>query len=155
MKFAPLALAIALTVAGCSGEQKADPNPESKPGLKVTDARLVLPAVSGNPGAAYFTLINTGPVDVTISAVAIDGAGKTELHEVNGNSMAPIPNYAVDSGESGVFTPGGRHVMAFDLGSSLSAGGKTEMTIVFSDGDKLSAPMAVEAPGSADHGAAH
>lgn len=155
MKFAPFALAFALAVAGCSEAKKAEPNPESKPGLKVTDARLVLPAVSGNPGAAYFNLVNTGAVDVTIAAVAIEGAGKAEMHETTGTGMTPLPNYAVDSGESAVFTPGGRHVMAFDLGSSLSAGGTTEMTITFADGDKLSSPMRIEAAGSSDPGAAH
>ena len=39
------------------GQQQAEraSAPDAKPGLSVSAARLVLPAVSGNPAAAYFT----------------------------------------------------------------------------------------------------
>jgi hypothetical protein len=45
------------------------------------------------------------------------------------------------------FAPGGKHVMAFDLSDKLAAGGTAELTITFADGDKISAPLAVEAAG--------
>lgn len=152
MKFAPFALALslplALTLSACQQEKAAPANPEAKPGLRVDNARLVLPAVSGNPAAAYFNLVNFGDKDVTLAAVSIEGAGKAEMHETTGTSMAPLRDYAVDSGESGVFAPGGRHVMAFDLASSLKAGGTTEMTLTFADGDKLSTRINVVAAGA-------
>ena len=42
------------------------------------------------------------------------------------------------------FAPGGKHVMVFDLEDTVKAGGTTEMTLTFADGDKLSAPLKVE-----------
>ena len=54
--FAPAALAFAtVTLAACSGgtEEAAAPAVDEV-ALELSDARLMLPAVSGNPGAIYF-----------------------------------------------------------------------------------------------------
>ena len=45
------------------------------------------------------------------------------------------------------FEPGQFHVMVFDIAASLQAGGTSEMTLTFADGDKLSAPLKLETPG--------
>ncbi|MFM5917281.1 MAG: copper chaperone PCu(A)C [Novosphingobium sp.] len=147
----PLFVAIAAASLGaCKGGDKpqapATGAPEGKPGIMVKDARLVLPAVSGNPGAAYFVLDNQSKSDVTIATVAIDGAGKTELHApdmkvLDGGGRAEAMTH-LD------FTPGGAHVMVFDVGGALKAGGETEMTITFADGDKVSVPAKIEAMGA-------
>ena len=121
-------LAAALPLAAC--QQTKDPaaqtgteaNPDAKPGLSVSDGVLVLPAVKGNPGAAYFTL-------ATLAAVHIDGAGKAEMHETKGGEMQPLAPVPLDPGASVKFAPGGKHVMAFELADTLQAGGTTEMTI--------------------------
>ena len=42
--------------------------------------------------------------------------------------------------------------MVFDLDPQLSAGDRAEMTLTFADGDKLSAPLTVQAMASADDG---
>ena len=156
MKFAPLGLLVALALAGCQ-EQAADPqeaNPEAKPGLTLTDGQLTLPAVSGNPGAAYFTLSNDGSGTVTLAAVSIGGSEKAEMHDVVGGAMAPLTAVTLKSGEEVKFARGGKHVMAFGLNASVTPGSKTEMTLTFADGDKLSAPLEVVAPGQMpmDHG---
>ncbi len=156
MKFIPLGLLAALALTGCQEKASApaEANPDAKPGLALTGGQLTLPAVKGNPGAAYFTLSNGGGAAVTLAAVSIADAQKAEMHETSGGSMAPLVNLTLKGGETVKFAPGGKHVMVFGLDSSLTAGTKAEMTLTFADGDKLSAPLEVMAAGQMpmDHG---
>jgi len=150
---------VALGLAACQKEQPSAPEatsaspaaPETKPGLSLNGARLVLPAVKGNPGAAYFTLVNGSERPVAIAAVDVAGAGMAMLHETKDmgghSSMTDMAAPELKPGESMAFAPGGKHVMVDDLPERLKPGGTVEMTITFADGDKLSAPLKVEAPG--------
>jgi len=168
MKFArliPLAiLAPILALAACQQEKQApvEAAPEAKPGLAASDGALLLPVVKGNPGAAYFTLVNNGDKPATLAAIAIDGVGKAEMHETNGSTMAPVASLEVKPGETVRFERGGRHVMAFDLAPTLTAGSSVEMTLTFADGDKLSTLLKVKTMGGGemnrgemDHGDMH
>lgn len=164
-----LAVATAfLALAGCQREAASpDPegasaapsgagseDPETKPGLALADGRLVLPAVKGNPGAAYFTLSNGSAKPVTFAAIEITGAGMAMLHQTmasGGHStMAEMADPVVAPGEKLVLAPSGKHVMVFDLPEDLKPGASVEATLTFADGDKLSAPLAVVAPGGAN-----
>ncbi len=147
-------LLAATALAGCSGGSAPDAAKESqtadvdaKPGIAVSDGRLVLPAVSGNPAAAYFTIANQSDKAATLAAVHIDGAAKAEMHQTSGGSMAPVDKVDLQSGAEVKFAPGGMHVMAFEPGDTLAAGGTAEMTLTFDGGDKISVPLAVEAAG--------
>jgi periplasmic copper chaperone A len=150
------ALPLVLILAACQqqpAKQEAPAAaPEAKPGMAVTGGRLVLPAVKGNPGVAYFTLENTGTGAVSLALVAIDGAGKAEVHQTMADTMTPVDQLDIDPGSALDFKPGELHVMAFELDPKLAAGGKTEMTLTFADGDKLSAPLAIESAGQAAMG---
>ena len=147
----PLALALALGGCGKSGDkapqQAASGAPEAEPGLAVSGGELVLPAVMGNPGAAYFTLTNNGPKPASLAAVSIDGTGKTEMHQTAGGSMTPLKTADVASGATLAFARSGNHVMVFDIDPAIAAGGTVEMTLTFADGDKLSTSLAVKAAG--------
>jgi copper(I)-binding protein len=145
-----------LAVAGC--HQRSTPDeaaqgasvaaaPEAKPGISVSDGVLVLPAVKGNPGAAYFVVKNAGASPTTLAAVHVEGAGKAEMHETSGGAMRPLEDVAVPAGGGVTFAQGGKHVMLFDLDPKLAAGSTTEMTLVFAGGDKASAPLRIEAMG--------
>lgn len=133
--------AVASTVAG----------PETKPGLALSGGRLVLPAVSGNPGAAYFTLANGTKKAVTLAAVDVAGAGMAMLHQtmdMGGHAtMDELKDPAIAPGKALTLAPGAKHVMVFDLPPGLKPGGTVEMTLTFADGDKLSAPLTIETPG--------
>ncbi len=153
-RFAPLFLAISLTALAACGQQAPKDEatqaaPEAKPGLVLSGATLVLPAVKGNPAGGYFTLVNNGDKPVTLAAVSIDGAAKAEMHETKGGSMAPLASLEIKPGETVKFERGGKHVMAFDLDTKLAAGGTSELTLTFADGDKVSAPIKLEAAGGA------
>jgi len=148
-----------LVLSACDkGGEPAEPaNPDAKPGLSLSDGSLAMPAVMGNPAAAYFTVTNGGDKPASIAAVSIDAAESAEMHETSGGSMAPLKSLEIKGGESIKFAAGGKHVMAFGIKPDLSPGSTVEMTLTFSDGDKLSAPLKVIAPGGGgmDHGEAH
>lgn len=150
---------MALVLTGCQQptETAAEKNPGAKPGLSASDGMLVLPAVKGNPGAAYFTLTNGSSQAVTLAGVSLDAAESAEMHETKDGKMGSVDQVELAPGAIVKFAPGGMHVMAFNLKPEIAAGNSVEMTLTFSDGDKLSAPLKVEAAGAAmmDHGAGH
>jgi len=154
-----LLASIILALAACHqaeaprGEETlaASTAPETKPGISANSGRLVLPAVKGNPGAAYFTLVNGSDKPVEIAAVDVAGAGMAMLHETKQmdghSSMMDMSSPELKPGEKLVLAPGGKHVMVDDLPDTLKPGGTIELTITLQDGDKLSIPLAAEAPG--------
>lgn len=149
----PLMLLAAL--AGCQQAEAPAPvdtgseaaGPDAKPGMAASDGRLVLPVVAGRPGAVYFTLRNDGDLPATLAGVHVAGAAKAEMHKTEGGSMAPVDTVELAPGAAIEFAPGGYHVMAFELADTLKAGEMTELTLTFSDGDKLSMPLHIEAMG--------
>lgn len=156
MRPALLACFAALALAGCnkSGESMTEPSPgamntDAKAGLSVSDGRLVLPAVKGNPGAAYFVLRNGADKPATLTAVSVEGAQRAEMHETRGGTMAPLPSVKLKPGQSVEFAPGGKHVMVFGLPETLKPGGTARITLSFADGDKLTASLAVGGAGAA------
>ncbi len=147
---AAVALAMVGVLAAC--QQSATPDaretaaataPDAKPGLSLTEGRLVLPVIAGRPGAVYFKLANQGDKPASIVSAYVEGAASAEIHETKGGSMAAISKVDVMPGATVEFAPGGLHVMAFELPAEFQDGGTTELTISFADGDKLSAPLAI------------
>lgn len=151
-----VALACGLSACGKTPDSPTESNeasvsgPDAKPGMVASDGKLVLPVIAGRPGAVYFTVRNDGAQPVTLAGVHVSGAGKAEMHQTNGGSMSKVDSLPVDPGASMIFAPGGLHVMAFDISPELKAGGNAELTLTFSDGDKLSMPLKVEAMGAGD-----
>jgi copper(I)-binding protein len=158
VKLAPFAALALLALAACKQEAQrpAPTSVEAKPGITLSEGRLTLPAVKGNPGAVYFTIANTNPSgNATIAAVAVSGAAKAEIHQSDGATMGKVDALEVGGGSTIKFAPGGLHVMAFDLDGSVKPGGTSELTVTFSDGDKASLPLKAEPAGGADHGDMH
>lgn len=124
-------VAASVALAGC--QQKAE--------VSADGAWVRLPAVAGNPGAAYFT-IHGGSSPVTLLAASAPFAVRTELHEsMKGHSgmmsMAPVKDVAVAPGATVKFEPGGKHVMLFDIAPTLQPGTRAPLTLSFADGRKL------------------
>ncbi|WP_157080946.1 copper chaperone PCu(A)C [Novosphingobium naphthalenivorans] len=143
------------TLAGC--QQAAAPSPEetaseaagpdARPGIAASDGRLVLPVVAGRPAAIYFSVRNDGAAAATLAGVHVAGAGKAEMHKTEGGTMSPVDSVEIAPGTTIDFAPGGYHVMGFDLSDSLKTGETTELTLTFSDGDKVSMPLRIEKMG--------
>lgn len=152
-----VALSLAgLGLASCGGDaaQQAETTPDGIPGVAVSNARLVLPAVKGNPGALYFDLAygdDGATPRVALRTVEIAGAGSTQMHEYSEwnrqQVMSELVPPVIAKGEELKFEPGGKHVMAFDLDESLVAGGTAEATLTFAGGDKLSFDAEIKAAG--------
>ena len=145
----------AFAIAGCQQQKPTEEPapqesaaPDAKPGIVVAGGVLVLPVMKDRPGVAYFSVTNGGPHATKLLAAAIDGAGRTEMHETMGGSMSPMNEVAVSAGETVKFEPGGKHLMVFDLAGSVAAGGTAELTLTFDGGDKVSVPLKVEARGA-------
>jgi len=147
-------------LAGCQqGAEQPAPEaseaaPEAPAGIAVSEGRLVLPAVKGNPGAVYFEVVNNGDAATAIVGASVEGAQSAMLHTTTESgsmaSMQHMDNLPLAKGASVSFAPGGNHVMAMDLSDTLKAGSSTEVTLTFADGDKVSFPAEVRAPGDAD-----
>ena len=144
-----MATAAALALASCGDEapaptpaETADATAETAPGIALSDARVQLPVVSGRPGAAYFTLSQANGAPRKLTAVAVDLAGRAEMHETRGGSMAPVDEVALEPGKAIRFEPGGLHVMLFDLDPKLRFQKEVALTVTLDDGGKAT----VQAP---------
>ena len=148
---AGVALAIAgVALAGCGGgasdtEQAA---PEGMPGIAVSNARLMLPAVKGNPGALYFDVDYTGDDIAVIRAASVEGAESAVLHDTANGQMQEVISVPVDKGTTLKFEPGGKHVMVMGLPDTMKPDDSASVTLTFLGGDKVSFPAKVEAAGS-------
>ena len=153
MKTVLTAVALSLTLAACSqSDEAATPADENPTGLVVSNARLLLPPVAGNPAAVYFDLKNEGTRAVAVRRADIADAKTASMHDMmeynREMTMADMGPTTVKQGETLKFEPGGKHVMAFDLSPELKAGGKTEMTLTIAGGDKVSVEVPVQAAGA-------
>lgn len=152
--FAGAALALAtLGLAACGGEQAAEneASDAAAEGITISDARLILPAVAGNPGAVYFTVNNDGERDRFIRAASVEGAQSAMLHQMgtwnNEPSMDEVFQVPVKAGQELKFEPGGLHVMANGLPDTLAAGGQAQVTVTFVGGKTATFPAEVRAAG--------
>lgn len=150
MKKLYAAAAFALALSACSAQEGAAPADEENPtGLVVSNARLILPPVAGNPAAVYFDLTNDGERAVAVRRADVADAKSAEMHDMmeydREMTMAAMGPLTVPQGETIKFEPGGKHVMAFELSPELKAGATTELTLTIAGGDKASFPVTVEA----------
>lgn len=123
-------------LAACSAQNEAP----------VTDASVRLPAISGRPGAAYFTL-HGGDEGRTLVSVTSSQAGRAEMHDMSMDGgmmkMSPITGgVVVPKGETLSFASGGKHVMLYDMQAGLKDGDRISLTFKFQNGESVQ----VEAP---------
>lgn len=145
-------LAATLMLAACSPAPEDAPQAvEGVPGMEVTNARMVLPPVKGNPAAVYFDLTYEGERPLSISRAHVEGAESAVLHtygEWNRKiQMMDALDIPITKGTRVEFKPGDLHVMAMNVAPELEAGDITEVTVIVSGGDKYSFDAEVRAPG--------
>ena len=142
MRLAPLFLLplIALSTACGQGDPK----------VNVTDAVVRLPAVPGNPGAAYFTL-RTNKTPMRILGVSSPQVGRIELHEseMAGGRMRMGPLEDNSFGAEGVktFEEGGAHAMLFNINPAVQRGGTVRITFDFDNAPDVTMDVLVESAG--------
>ena len=149
-----LAGGLMLGLAACGEAPEVPPEkvaataaPEAPPGISLSDARVQLPAVSGRPGVAYFTISQSSGPPRTVAGVTVELAGRAELHETmrkgEAMTMEPVETVPLESGTSVEFAPGGKHVMLFDLDPKLRFEDSVQLTVTFDGGDKATAQAKV------------
>ena len=145
-RLAIVAAGLVLALAGCgSNESQPSPSdaaqstPEAPPGITLSDARIQLPLVSGRPGAAYFTVSQANGAPRKVVGVAVEMAGRAEMHETKGGSMAPVGEVEIGAGKTVKFAPGGYHVMLLDLDPMLRFSKDAGLTLTFDGGATASA----------------
>ena len=118
-----------LLLAGCHG-RSAEP--------KVTQAWVRLPAVAGQPAAAYFT-IHGGRGDLKLVRMESALAAKTEMHAsmmgIGGMAtMTPLDHVNVPAHGIVTFKPGGNHAMLIGLDPAVKPGTAVPLRFGFANG---------------------
>lgn len=129
-----------LGLAACGGEAEAPAEAVAGqvPGMTISNARLVLAPVAGNPAAVYFDLAYDGDQGLTIRKAEVEGASNTMMHDYGEydfkvQMMEALP-VALTKGSKVEFKPGALHVMAMDPPASLKPGDKVKVTLTMSGG---------------------
>lgn len=127
LALAPIA---ALMLASCAKEEE----------LYVDKSWVRLAAVQGGPAAGYFT-IHGGPTATALISVAADPAIRVEMHESMEKdgmmTMTPLTSIPVPAKSTVEFKPGGKHVMFFEMRSTVKPGGTLQLQLNFADGNRL------------------
>lgn len=133
--FAIAALAPLACLAAC-GEKKAPVSNE----VTISDAVVRLPAVEGQPAAAYFTLQGGKAAD-RLEAVSSDKAASIEMHEgqmMNGMiTMQPLSGVDVPARNTVMFKEGGNHAMIFGLDPSVKPETGLKLHFAFQSGKTI------------------
>jgi len=156
MKSGRMALALGASVSLAACGEEAETTQVAAPegtvaGLEISDARLVLPPVSGNPAAVYFDVAYDGERGISISGAEVEGASSAAVHDMMEynfeQTMAEAGPIALTSGTELSFEPGALHVMAFELGDDIAAGDTAEVTLKISGGGRHKFDAEVRAAG--------
>ena len=123
---------------------------QGDPAGNVTAAVVRLPAVPGNPGAAYFTL-RTNKTPMRILGLSSPQVQRIELHEseMAGGRMRMGPLEDNSFGAEGVktFEEGGAHAMLFNINPAVQPGGRLRITFDFDNAPDVTRDVPVESAG--------
>ena len=145
--------ATSLSLVACSGgnEEAQVAAEEGIAGLAITNPRMMLAPVAGNPAAVYMDIAYDGDRNIAIRGVDVAQTGRAELHDMMEYdfemAMGEMPPLMLQAGDRVSFEPGGKHVMAFDVSPELQPGTTTEVTFTIAGGDKHSFDVPVMAAG--------
>lgn len=149
-----VALTAILGLAACNGDAETaatDAGAGASQGMSITNARLVLSPVAGNPAAVYFDLSYSGEQNLTVSSVAVEGAGMSMIHDYGEAAgqmkMMEAQPIVLTAGTPVTFAPGGLHVMAMQPSADWQPGGTVNVTLTLSDGSSQSFDAQVRAAG--------
>jgi periplasmic copper chaperone A len=128
----------------------------TKPVEGVTNARITLPAVTGRPGAAYFTLTG-GEAENRLLSVTSPQVIRVELHDtVMKDGMMSMQSIeggvSVPKAGKVAFEPGGKHAMLYDIAPSTKVGTTIKLNFTYANGRTIEVDAKVNPPGQGDSG---
>lgn len=140
------ALWLSAALAACSGDAgEADSAAAAAaaaqgtiPGMTISNARLVLAPVAGNPAAIYFDLAYEGEKGLTLRKADVAQAQSAMLHQYGEHQskvqmMEAVP-IALTKGTKLEFKPGDLHVMVMEPDAALAPGDTAQVTLTVSGG---------------------
>ena len=132
------ATATALGAAGCGADKSETAATASKPTGTFSVRDPWVKAADKGMTAAFGTLVNDGPTDVTVVGVA-SAISAMELHEMalQDGKMVMRPKeggLVVKAGGTHLLEPGGDHLMMMDLRQAVQPGDELTFTLTFADG---------------------
>ena len=120
--------------------------------LFADNAVINLSSVEGNPASGYMDL-HGGRLDVELVGITSDDVLRMEMHEtVEENGMAtmkPIKSVKIRRGKTVKFEPGGKHLMVWGVGGGSIKRGLLDMTLIYSNDDRIKIQAVVKKPGGA------
>lgn len=137
---------------------------KASPAAKAGAVAIEAPWIRATPGGAkvaggYVTLRNTGTDPDRLTAAAILGAGRAEIHSMSMEGgvmkMAPVEGgLALPAGETVALKPGGYHLMFLDLKDGFKAGETVAGSLTFERAGTVPvtftvAPIGAQGPGGA------
>ena len=158
MSFKPIAAAIllasTLAIAACSEEPApVEAKQEGVAGLEISNARVVLNAVKGNPAAIYFDLAYDGERATSLFKAEVAGAESAMMHDygewAGKMEMNEMPPLVLNPGDKVSFEPGGKHIMVMGPDDTIAAGGTVDVTLKVIDGRTQTFAAEVKAAGDA------
>lgn len=134
-------LLVLLGAAGCDA-----PEPRwvstSRDGVLEVSQAFAGESVTGGTAAVYFALRNRGPVEDTLEAIVVEGAGSALIHQAGNRNgirvMAPVSGLPLPADRVTRLDPGGTHVMLLDLARRPVAGDSLRGVLRFRSGRELS-----------------
>ena len=99
------------------------------------------------PAGGYFTLSNDSGRRIVLTGASSPACGMLMLHKTDTESgmasMNDVTTIPVAVGAHLSFAPGGYHLMCMDPTAAIEPGNKVPVTLIFSDGTKLTSEFAV------------
>ncbi|MFI7274181.1 copper chaperone PCu(A)C [Streptomyces sp. NPDC049879] len=138
---AAAALALALLLAGCGGEDGGADGDGAPPELTVSGAYIPRPPTADVAGA-FLTVENAGGTDDALTSVTSEAAGSVEIHETEGTTMRQVSSLTVPAGGSLSLDRGGSHLMLMDLPARPAEGDTVPIELHF----RTSAPITLDVP---------
>lgn len=134
-------MAALLALAACGQAAHHDHNEAAANATAASPGPIVrLAAVPGRPAAGYFDYRVAGDRGALLS-VSSPQAARVEMHETmttgTMSEMRAIERIPVRDGDTLRFTPGGRHLMLFDIARDVPAGGRIDLILHFERGDPV------------------
>ncbi len=148
-------LATMLALSACGQVAHDDHNKSGNAAAPKTAAAapgsiVRLHAVPGRPAAGYFEYRVAGDRGALLS-VSSPQAARIEMHETMNSGhmteMRPLTRIPVRDGETLSFTPGGRHLMLFDVARDVPAGDQIALILHFERGDPVTISATLVATG--------
>jgi len=128
-----------LGLTACSKSADGPTLQVTEPVVRSIDAMSTTNATTGKAmTGSFMTISNTSSEDVTLIGGSSPVAGIVEIHEVIDGKMVPMAGgLTIPANGSVELRMGGYHVMLLELSQSLVAGDEVEVTLEFSNGEKL------------------